>query len=118
MLVAGTELVAHMRGNAGFNATRTEGNQTSYDINEENFRNAIDVTTNAAGQIVCRVTVTPPPAPSGFQPTSVTGCQPLNLFGARQEDIELGHHRADLRLAALDVILLWIERDNGAGIGS
>ena len=37
----------------------------------------------ATGNIVCRVTLNPPAAPAGgAQPTSVTGCQPLNLFGA------------------------------------
>jgi outer membrane receptor protein involved in Fe transport len=66
-----------------FNYGRSQGDETYYDINEANFLNAINVTTNAAGQIVCSVTANPPPAPvTGVQPTSVTGCQPLNLFGA------------------------------------
>jgi iron complex outermembrane receptor protein len=68
---------------ASFNYGRSESRITYYDINEENFLNAIDVVTNSAGQVVCRVTATPPPLPaSGVQPSSVTGCQPLNLFGA------------------------------------
>ncbi len=68
-----------------FNYGRTEAKQTYYDINEENFLNAINVVRNpGTGQIQCAVTVTPPPAPAagGGQPFSVTGCQPLNLFGA------------------------------------
>ncbi len=67
-----------------FNYGRSEGHETYFDINEANFLNAIDVTTNAAGKIVCAVTANPPPAPpqGGGQPFSVTGCQPLNLFGA------------------------------------
>jgi outer membrane receptor protein involved in Fe transport len=66
-----------------FNYGRSQGDETYYDINEANFLNAINVTTNAAGQIVCAVTANPPPLPAnGVQPTSVTGCQPLNLFGA------------------------------------
>jgi outer membrane receptor protein involved in Fe transport len=66
-----------------FNYGNSQGNETYYDINEANFLNAIDVTKNAAGQIVCAVTLNPPPTPAnGVQPTSVTGCQPLDLFGA------------------------------------
>lgn len=65
-----------------FNYGRSQADGAYFDINEANFLNAIDVVTNPAnGQIVCRVTLTPPPAPQGGQPTSVTGCQPLNLFG-------------------------------------
>jgi outer membrane receptor protein involved in Fe transport len=40
-------------------------------INQSNFALAIDATTNATGQIVCRSTLTTP----------TNGCQPLNLFG-------------------------------------
>ena len=68
-----------------FNYGRTEAKQTYYDINEENFLNAVNVVRNpATGQIQCAVTVTPPPPPTagGGQPFSVTGCQPLDLFGA------------------------------------
>ena len=66
-----------------FNYGSSQGDETYYDINEANFLNAINVTTNAAGQIVCAVTANPPAPPAtGTQPTSVTGCQPLNLFGA------------------------------------
>lgn len=68
-----------------FNYGRSEGRETYYDINEANFLNAIDVVTNpATGQIACAVTVVPPPLVpgQGGQPSSVTQCQPLNLFGA------------------------------------
>ncbi len=65
-----------------FNYGRSEGHLAYFDLDEAKFENAIDVVVNPAnGQIVCRVTLTPPPAPAGGQPTSVTGCQPLNLFG-------------------------------------
>jgi len=71
-----------VKWDASFNYGRSEGHETYFDINQANFENAIDVVTNPAnGQIVCRVTLTPPPAPQGGQPSSVTGCQPLNLFG-------------------------------------
>lgn len=67
-----------------FNYGRSEGKQTYYDINETNFLNAIDVVKDSTGKIVCRVAATPPAAPAGGggQPTSVTDCQPLNLFGS------------------------------------
>ncbi len=68
---------------ASFNYGRSEGHLAYFDLNEANFENAIDVVTNPAnGQVVCRVTLNPPPPPPGGQPASVTGCQPLNLFGA------------------------------------
>lgn len=69
---------------ASFNYGKSEGHETYYDINEANFLNAINVVTDPkSGKIVCAVTLTPPSLPAnGVQPTSVTGCQPLNLFGA------------------------------------
>ncbi len=67
-----------------FNYGRSEGQQNYFDINEENFLNAINVVKDATGKIVCSVTATPPPPPAGGggQPSSVTACQPLNLFGS------------------------------------
>ncbi len=68
---------------ASFNYGRSENRVTYYDINQENFLNAIDVVRGDNDKIVCRVTQTPPPvSASGGQPTSVTACQPLNLFGS------------------------------------
>ena len=66
-----------------FNYGSTAESQTDYQINESNFLNAIDAVVNPAnGQITCAVTLNPPAAPAnGVQPTSVTACQPLNLFG-------------------------------------
>ena len=73
-----------IRWDGAFNYGRSQGNETYYDINQANFLNAIDVVKDpATGNIVCRVTLTPPPVPAGgVQPTSVTACQPLNLFGS------------------------------------
>jgi outer membrane receptor protein involved in Fe transport len=69
-----------------FNYGSSAGKETYYDINEANFLNAINVVTNPAnGQIECAVTLNPPPVPPGYagnQPSSVTGCVPLDLFGA------------------------------------
>ena len=67
---------------ASFNYGRSENGITYYDINQENFANAIDAVRDVTGKIVCRVTLTPPAAPAGGQPYSVTACQPLNLFGS------------------------------------
>ena len=68
---------------ANFNYGSTLESERYYQINESNFLNAINVVSNpATGQIQCAVTATPPPVPAnGVQPTSVSGCQPLNLFG-------------------------------------
>jgi outer membrane receptor protein involved in Fe transport len=68
-----------------FNYGSSEGRETYYDINEANFLNAIDVVKSpTTGQIECAVTANPPLIPTGYaaQPSSVTGCQPLDLFGA------------------------------------
>ena len=51
-----------------FNYGRSEGEETYYDINQANFLNAISVTRNAAGQVVCT--------------NGASGCAPLDLFGA------------------------------------
>jgi outer membrane receptor protein involved in Fe transport len=65
-----------------FNYGSTGEEQVYYQINEANFLNAINVVTGPNGQIECAVTANPPAVPAnGVQPTSVTGCQPLDLFG-------------------------------------
>jgi outer membrane receptor protein involved in Fe transport len=65
-----------------FNYGETEETEVYYQINETNFLNAINVVTGPNGQIECAVTANPPAIPAnGVQPTSVTGCQPLDLFG-------------------------------------
>jgi len=74
-----------IKWDASFNYGHSESRLTYFDINEENFLNAINVVNDPkTGKIVCAVTLTPPPVPAagGGQPTSVTACQPLNLFGA------------------------------------
>jgi outer membrane receptor protein involved in Fe transport len=69
-----------------FNYGSSAGHETYYDINEANFLNAIDVVTDPkTGKIECAVTLNPPAVPPGYngnQPTSVTNCVPLDLFGA------------------------------------
>jgi outer membrane receptor protein involved in Fe transport len=66
-----------------FNYGANQETEVYYQINEANFLNAIDAVVNPAnGQIVCAVTLNPPPVPAnGVQSTSVTGCQPLNVLG-------------------------------------
>jgi iron complex outermembrane receptor protein len=67
---------------ANFNYGSTGEEQTYYQINEANFLNAINVVKGPNGQIECAVTANPPAVPAnGVQPTSVTGCQPLDVFG-------------------------------------
>ena len=76
-------LARNFKWDTSFNYGSAQGYETYFDINEANFLNAINVVTDpATGKIVCSVTLNPPASPStGVQPTSVTGCQPLDLFG-------------------------------------
>ncbi len=50
-------------------------------LNQQNFVNAVNVTTNAAGQIVCNPTPTVNATP-GYTPIADAACVPLNLFGS------------------------------------
>lgn len=62
---------------------RTDLNDTSQDVNAQNFINAVNVTTNAAGQIVCNSAVTAAnSAVAGFAPRADAACVPLNLLGS------------------------------------
>ena len=63
-------------GNYGRNDTL----DTSQDLNRQNFVNAVNVTTNAAGQIVCTATPARLATP-GFTPVADPNCVPLNLLG-------------------------------------
>jgi len=69
---------------ASFNYGRSEADETTQNINLQNFENAINVVTGPNGQPECAVTANPPALPTGYssQPPTVTGCQPLNLFGS------------------------------------
>lgn len=53
----------------------------SQDLNAQNFVNAVNVTRNAAGQIVCNPTPAFNAAPGGLAPIADAACVPLNLFG-------------------------------------
>lgn len=53
---------------------RTRVNSTSYDLDTERYYAAVDAVRNAAGQTVCRITITNP----GVQ----DGCVPLNVLGS------------------------------------
>ncbi len=66
-----------------FNYGRSEAYAQQYDIWDEAFENAIDAVVDpATGNIVCNVTLNPPPpAAGGRVDTAVSGCVPLNLFG-------------------------------------
>lgn len=66
---------------------RTRILDTSQDINAQNFVNAVNVTRNAAGQIVCTTAPTTANSVSGFAsdsslvPIADPACVPLNIFG-------------------------------------
>ena len=65
------------------NYGRTHIDDVGQDINRQNFINAVNVTTNAAGQIVCTATPALQAAPGGVA-IADPNCVPLNLFGAGQ----------------------------------
>jgi len=62
------------------NYGRVDITDTRQDINAQNFINAVNVTRNAGGQIVCTATPTFQAAPGGTARADA-GCVPLNLFG-------------------------------------
>lgn len=66
-----------------YNFGHSQAVSNAFDIFDEAFTNALDAVRDpATGQIVCRVTLNPPPPdPSGRVNPAVEGCVPLNLFG-------------------------------------
>lgn len=65
------------------NYGRTEGSFFANVLNQQRFVNAINVTTNAAGQVVCNPTVAAALRvnPDGLAPVADPACVPLNVFG-------------------------------------
>lgn len=64
---------------------RTDVVDVRQDIDTQRFINAINVTTNAQGQIVCTTTPALQAAPTG-SPIADPACVPLNLLGAGRAD--------------------------------
>ncbi len=62
------------------NVGRVDIRDTRQDINAQRFINAVNVTRNAAGQVVCTTTPTVQAAPGGT-PIADASCVPLNLLG-------------------------------------
>jgi outer membrane receptor protein involved in Fe transport len=63
------------------NFGRSDGTFFQNVLNQQNFINAINVTRNAAGQIVCDPTGTVGVIAGGFTPVADAACAPLNIFG-------------------------------------
>ena len=72
----GRDFNLQVSGNYGRNDFVDFGEQ----IDQQNFVNAVDVTRNASGQIVCNARPTVLATP-GFTPIADPSCVPLNLFG-------------------------------------
>ncbi|QHL90304.1 TonB-dependent receptor [Sphingomonas changnyeongensis] len=66
---------------ASANYGRSTGTYTQTVLDQQRFSNAINVTTNAQGQIVCNPTPTRNVAPGGVAPIADAACVPLNVFG-------------------------------------
>ncbi len=65
---------------ASSNIGRVDIRDTRQDINAQRFINAVNVTRNASGQIVCTATPLVQAAPGGT-PVADAACVPLNLLG-------------------------------------
>lgn len=63
------------------NYGRTTANDTTQDLNAQNFINAVNVTTDANGNIVCTTNPTTQASPNGGTPIADPKCVPLNLLG-------------------------------------
>lgn len=74
--IGGRDFNYEISGNYG----RTNITDVRQDLNAQNFINAVNVTTNGAGQIVCTTTPTRQAAPGGT-PIADPNCVPLNLLG-------------------------------------
>ncbi len=61
---------------------------SNQDLNQQRFVNAVNVTRNAAGQVVCNTAVTAATnaAPGGLLPVADAACVPLNLLGEGLSD--------------------------------
>ncbi len=64
-------------GNYGVNKTK----DFRQGLDQQRFANAVNVTRNAAGQIVCTATPARNAAPGGVAPIADPNCVPLNLLG-------------------------------------
>lgn len=80
--VGGRRFTYEVYGNYG----RTRINDVTQDINVQHFNNAVNVTRNAAGQVVCTTAFTTGTgyAAPGPAPVADAACVPLNLFGSGQ----------------------------------
>lgn len=58
----------------------TDVQDNRQDINQQNFTNAINVTTDAGGNIICDVNPANP-VQAGFTPIADSNCVPFNFFG-------------------------------------
>ena len=67
------------------NYGQTQVTDRTQDLNAQNFVNAVNVTTDATGKIVCNAAVTAAAsAVPGFAPIADAACVPLNPLGAGQ----------------------------------
>lgn len=77
----GKDFNFEVSGNYG----RVDIKDTNQDLNAQNFINAVNVTRNAAGQVVCTTTPLVQAAPGGT-PVADAACVPLNLLGEGLSD--------------------------------
>lgn len=84
------------------NYGNSRGTYTANVLNQQRFVNAINVTTNAAGQIVCDPNPVGNVAPGGIRPIAVAACVPLDVFGEQRRSPEaLAYVTAQTRTIAV-----------------
>ena len=77
------------RWEASYTWGRNSAEFFSRQIDQQRFVNALNVTTNAAGAVVCSTTPTPGLIiPGGLLPVADPNCVPLNLFGENRPSRE------------------------------
>jgi outer membrane cobalamin receptor len=75
-----------MTWDTSINYGRSDADNFSDVLNQQNFVNAINVTRNAAGQIVCSGTGTIGVVAGSRSPIADPSCVPLNIFGEGRPD--------------------------------
>ncbi|MEM7701038.1 MAG: TonB-dependent receptor [Pseudomonadota bacterium] len=84
------------RWEASFTYGQSEVNDFNQNINQQNFTNAINVTTDDAGNVICDVNPANP-VQAGFTPVADSRCVPLNFFGLQASPEALDYVIAETR---------------------
>ncbi len=91
---------------ASVNYGQSEVNSFLQDINQQNFTNAVNVTTDAAGNIVCDAMPTTP-VQAGFTPIADANCVPFDFFSNNNSAAALDYILSDnLTVSTLEQVVV------------